>query len=123
MNTTIEVSLAQPNDVLSAGTASATSRHEVGLENALSSTIPPLHAVELEDVTPDGGYGWICTMCVFLINANTWGVNSAWGIFLAKYLSDSSFPEASQLEYALIGGLSVRSSREICSEDSVVLAP
>lgn len=29
-----------------------------------------------EDVPPDGGYGWVCTVCMFLINANTWGVNS-----------------------------------------------
>ena len=29
-----------------------------------------------EDVPPDGGYGWICTGCVFVINAHTWGVNS-----------------------------------------------
>ena len=28
------------------------------------------------DVPPDGGYGWVVTSCVFLINANTWGVNS-----------------------------------------------
>lgn len=29
-----------------------------------------------EDVPPDGGYGWVCTVCMFLINAHTWGVNS-----------------------------------------------
>ena len=28
------------------------------------------------DVPPDGGYGWVCTACVFLINAHTWGINS-----------------------------------------------
>jgi hypothetical protein len=28
------------------------------------------------DVPPDGGYGWVCVACVFLINAHTWGVNS-----------------------------------------------
>ena len=30
----------------------------------------------IEDIPPDGGYGWICTLCVFLINAHTWGINS-----------------------------------------------
>jgi hypothetical protein len=29
-----------------------------------------------DDVPPDGGYGWVCTACCFLINAHTWGVNS-----------------------------------------------
>lgn len=29
-----------------------------------------------KDATPDGGYGWICVACVFLINAHTWGINS-----------------------------------------------
>ncbi|CAK4021049.1 related to MFS transporter (Mch2) [Lecanosticta acicola] len=63
-----------------------------------------------EDVPPDGGYGWIVTACVFLINAHTWGVNSAWGIFLAHYISSSTFAGATQLHYALIGGLSISQS-------------
>lgn len=25
---------------------------------------------------PDGGYGWVCVITVFLINAHTWGLNS-----------------------------------------------
>lgn len=39
-------------------------------------TEPPLNAVTIEDVPPNGGYGWVCTACVFLVNAHTWGVNS-----------------------------------------------
>ena len=73
-------------------------------------TIWPSNTVEQEDIPPDGGYGWIIAVCVFLINANTWGVNSAWAIFLARYLADSTFPGASQLEYALVGGLSISQS-------------
>lgn len=34
-----------------------------------------INTVEQEDVPPNGGYGWDCLVCVFLINANTWGVN------------------------------------------------
>ncbi|TVY32732.1 putative transporter [Lachnellula occidentalis] len=60
------------------------------------------NAVEGEDVPPNGGYGWI--------NAHTWGINSAYGIFLAYYLSTNTFPSATPLQYAFIGGLSVSQS-------------
>ncbi|KAF2128860.1 putative MFS transporter [Dothidotthia symphoricarpi CBS 119687] len=56
---------------------------------------------------PDGGYGWICTLCVALINAHTWGINSSYGVFLAHYLSTETFPGATYLQYAFVGGLSI----------------
>lgn len=56
---------------------------------------------------PDGGYGWICTLCVALINAHTWGLNSSYGVFLAFYLSSNIYPGATFLEFAFIGGLSI----------------
>lgn len=35
----------------------------------------PAHARDREYVPPNGGYGWVCVVCVFLINAHTWGIN------------------------------------------------
>ncbi|KAH8429919.1 uncharacterized protein LDX57_007592 [Aspergillus melleus] len=60
-----------------------------------------------EDIPPDGGYGWVCTFCVFMITVHTWGVISAWGVILAYFLSNSTFPSAGHLDYAFIGGLSI----------------
>ncbi|KAF7952359.1 uncharacterized protein EAE97_001856 [Botrytis byssoidea] len=56
---------------------------------------------------PDGGYGWVYVLCVFLINAHTWGINSSYGIFLAHYLETNTFPGASDLDFAFVGGLSL----------------
>ena len=62
---------------------------------------------QVEDVPPDGGYGWICVACNFLINGHTWGINSTYGVFLSYYLSHDYFPNTSPLVYAFIGGLSI----------------
>jgi MFS family permease len=56
---------------------------------------------------PNGGYGWVCTICVAFINAHTWGMNSSYGVFLAHYLSTDTFPGATYLQYAFVGGLSI----------------
>ncbi|KAL1619390.1 hypothetical protein SLS54_006668 [Diplodia seriata] len=60
-----------------------------------------------EDVPPNGGYAWVCTISVFLINAHTWGINGAWGVILNHFLQNGTYPGAGHLEYALIGGLSI----------------
>ncbi|KAH7121653.1 major facilitator superfamily domain-containing protein [Dactylonectria macrodidyma] len=59
------------------------------------------------DALPEGGYGWVCVACSFLINAHTWGINSAYGVILAFYLSDHTFPNTTALDYAFVGGLSI----------------
>ncbi|RFU32843.1 hypothetical protein B7463_g3501, partial [Scytalidium lignicola] len=66
----------------------------------------PINSLQ-EDIPPNGGYGWVCTLGVFLINAHTWGINSTWAIFLSYYLSHSTFPNATHLQYAIIGGLAL----------------
>ncbi|KAI1676102.1 MFS-1 domain containing protein [Pyrenophora tritici-repentis] len=59
------------------------------------------------DVPPNGGYGWVCIAAVAIINAHTWGLNSAYAVFLAYYLSNNVFPGATPLQYAFVGGLSI----------------
>ncbi|QDS72857.1 hypothetical protein FKW77_007245 [Venturia effusa] len=56
---------------------------------------------------PVSNYGWICVVCVFLINGHTWGLNSSYGVFLAHYLSSNRYPGASRLDFAFVGGLSI----------------
>ena len=37
---------------------------------------PGSEQVNKVDNLPDGGYGWVCVVCVALVNAHTWGINS-----------------------------------------------
>ncbi|KAH7385765.1 major facilitator superfamily domain-containing protein [Pyrenochaeta sp. MPI-SDFR-AT-0127] len=59
------------------------------------------------DVPPNGGYGWVCVAACATLNGHTWGLNSAYAVFLAYYLSNDVFPGATPLHYAFIGGLSI----------------
>ncbi|KAH0365148.1 putative monocarboxylate transporter, partial [Aureobasidium melanogenum] len=56
---------------------------------------------------PNGGYGWVCVVCVALINGHTWGLNSSYGVFLSYYLANNVFPGATYLEFAFVGSLSI----------------
>jgi MFS family permease len=57
---------------------------------------------------PDGGYGWVCVAACFMINCFTWGLASqSYGVFLSFYLSQSLYPSATSLDFALIGGFNL----------------
>ena len=49
-------------------------RNNLDFRRDLDRTTPD-HAKDQEYVPPDGGYGWVCVACVFLVNAHTWGLN------------------------------------------------
>ncbi|KAJ5129933.1 uncharacterized protein N7515_005972 [Penicillium bovifimosum] len=72
----------------------------------MTSSMQPLSA-QLTDEFPEGGYGWVCVVSVFLINAHTWGINGAFGVILSFYISENEFPGTSFLVYAAVSGLSI----------------
>ncbi|KAJ5344573.1 major facilitator superfamily domain-containing protein [Penicillium brevicompactum] len=112
-----------PSQPITATVSNHESSHPSGnMPNTPSEKSPPDEPVdrsqaEIEPITTDaeevkppeidGGYGWVCVVAVFLINAHTWGINSSYGIFLAHYLATDTFPGASDLDFAFVGGLSL----------------
>jgi MFS family permease len=78
-------------------------------EAIVSTEQPPTEVVPAAEPpsAPNGGYGWVCVVCVACINAHTWGLNSSYGVFLAYYLANNVFPGATYLEFAFVGSLSI----------------
>ncbi|EHK24008.1 uncharacterized protein TRIVIDRAFT_45437 [Trichoderma virens Gv29-8] len=62
------------------------------------------HSEEEEDIK-DGGYGWVIVAAVCLVLAHSFGINSMFGVFLAFYLKSNTYPGATPLQFAFIGGL------------------
>ncbi|ODV61825.1 MFS general substrate transporter [Ascoidea rubescens DSM 1968] len=59
------------------------------------------------DPPPDGGYGWVCAICVHLINLSSWGGNCSFGVFLSHYLESDSFHGADKFDFALVGTIAI----------------
>ncbi|SMR62274.1 unnamed protein product [Zymoseptoria tritici ST99CH_1E4] len=67
--------------------------------------MPPTVEDEQANATPpDGGYAWVCVASLFLINFSTWGAVASFGVYLSYYLHTERYPDASEFEYALVGG-------------------
>ncbi|OCL05105.1 MFS general substrate transporter [Glonium stellatum] len=88
-------------------THTSTANESIGPSEKSSDVEQIASDAKVEDIPPNGGYGWVCVACVFWINAHTWGLNSSYGVFLAHYLSTNTFPGATRLDFAFIGGLSI----------------
>jgi MFS family permease len=78
--------------------------------NTSESTVQPTPSSTLAGLAPspveiDGGYGWVVTVSVALINGHSWGISSVYSVFLAHFIANDTFPGATKLQYALVGSL------------------
>ncbi|KAK6197440.1 membrane transporter [Scheffersomyces amazonensis] len=75
---------------------------------------------EYKDYPKDGKFAMLISICAMLLSVSSWGVNSAYGIFLNFYLTTNQFPGATEYEFALIGGLVVFLA-QFCGSLSIVI--
>lgn len=85
----------------------------IGKEETLQKVFTNKSTGKVE-LPPDKGYAWVIVFSVFLIMFNTWGCNSAFGVFLSFFLSNNKFPGATRYDYALIAGLTVFLGQGLC---------
>ena len=115
---------AQPKNTGSDDTPGAQAQHhDAESERTIQDLEQPdsLEAEKDKALPPDGGYGWICVICSASINAHTWGINSAYGVFLGYYLSSNAFPGTSALSYAFVGGLSISQAMLVAPVATLVI--
>ncbi|KAF5250884.1 hypothetical protein FANTH_3938 [Fusarium anthophilum] len=75
-----------------------------------TSTQPDLETREIPPTSEkalDGGYGWIVTTSVAIVNGHSWGINAAYSVFLAHFVKENTFSGTTPLMYAIAGSPSV----------------
>lgn len=60
-----------------------------------------------KEYPPDGGYGWVCVACATTIQFSVWGNNSGFGVFLAYYINNNTFPGATAMDFAWLAGMTI----------------
>ncbi len=76
------------------GHAAKTGREDTFNERGTSET---RGEVDQEGLVPNGGYGWVCVACLFMMNAHTWGINSVSSDFPLTHLEFSNFAKSRSL--------------------------
>ncbi|ODV89485.1 hypothetical protein CANCADRAFT_32724 [Tortispora caseinolytica NRRL Y-17796] len=77
---------------------------------------------ERQELERDGGYGWITVVCALLCHGLTWGVLTSFGIYLAEYLANDTFPGTTDLQYAFVLGISLASPLVFTALSNIIIS-
>lgn len=87
---TVELEFSDLAFPTQAASSLRTSRSQVELpDQSFVNRYEGPFVTEVEDVPPNGGYGWICAACVFMINAHTWGINSVSAVSYSHFAREN----------------------------------
>ncbi|KAG7440738.1 MFS general substrate transporter [Guyanagaster necrorhizus] len=54
---------------------------------------------------PDGGYGWICVFCSFIVHFFALGIESSWGVYQSHYFTSHDLGPVSNSDLAWVGSI------------------
>ncbi|KAK0443068.1 major facilitator superfamily domain-containing protein [Desarmillaria tabescens] len=55
--------------------------------------------------SPDGGYGWICVFCSFIVHFFALGIESSWGVYQSHYFVSCDLGPVSNSDLAWVGSI------------------
>ncbi|KAK0437763.1 major facilitator superfamily domain-containing protein [Desarmillaria tabescens] len=55
--------------------------------------------------SPDGGYGWICVFCSFIVHFFALGIESSWGVYQSHYFTSRDLGPISNSDLAWVGSI------------------
>ncbi|KAK6201464.1 monocarboxylate transporter [Scheffersomyces amazonensis] len=59
---------------------------------------------DAQELYMDSGYSWAICFACFLLYFASWGQNSGFAIYFSYFLNNNTFPGATKIDYAFIGG-------------------
>lgn len=72
-----------------------------GTHATSSSTVIDQNEAEV----PDGGYGWVCVLCSFVVHFFALGIESSWGVYQAYFSNSQILGPIQQSELAWVGSI------------------
>ncbi|THU86596.1 MFS general substrate transporter [Dendrothele bispora CBS 962.96] len=54
---------------------------------------------------PDGGYGWVCVFCSFVVHFFALGIESSWGVYQSYYFNSKVLGDISNSDLAWVGSI------------------
>ncbi|PBK89520.1 MFS general substrate transporter [Armillaria gallica] len=58
-----------------------------------------------KDSSPDGGYGWVCVFCSFVVHFFALGIESSWGVYQSHYFTSHDLGPISSSDLAWVGSI------------------
>ncbi|KAK0235045.1 major facilitator superfamily domain-containing protein [Armillaria nabsnona] len=55
--------------------------------------------------SPDGGYGWVCVLCSFVVHFFALGIESSWGVYQSHYFTSHDLGPISSSDLAWVGSI------------------